>query len=56
MYNKSNNNNSIVIYVPSQQPQGHLQKRGIADTITYIRGNQKHKEYSQTVSLGNSTA
>jgi hypothetical protein len=56
MYNNCNNNNSIIIHVPNQQLQGHLQKQGSVCTITYIRDKQKHKKYSQTVSLGNITA
>jgi hypothetical protein len=43
---KSGVNNSVqlcIIYVPTQQLQGHLQKDRIVDTINYITVKKKHK-------------
>jgi hypothetical protein len=47
--NNSNSNNSVktfVIYVPSQQLQGQLQKQPSVDTGNLITDKQKHEDNS----------
>jgi hypothetical protein len=56
-----NNNNYysstfFIIYVPSQQTQGQLQKQHSTDTNKYITENEKHDDDSRKASLRNSTA